>query len=100
MRYHDCTLGNGPKHASGQLVYKVTEGVVVLFLALCILNRKLKLALNLPHKEVIDHHIVGWVIQFVPDPHYFKFALHILAVIQNVYRFQKSDKSALTALVL
>ena len=59
LRYHDGTLGNGPEHPPGQLIYKVAECVVALLLSLWILNRQLKLALHLPHEEVVYHYVIG-----------------------------------------
>ena len=78
----------------------MAEGVVVLLLSLGILNRQLQLALHLPHEEVVDHYVVGGIIEFVLDPYQLKLALHGLASIQNVHSFKKADEGALTALVL
>ena len=61
------------------------------------MERKLKLTLNLSHEEVVDHYIVGWVIEFVPDFDYFEFGLHIVPTIEQVHSSEDVDEATLAA---
>ena len=97
---HDRTLCYWPKPSPCQLVHKVTEEVVVLFLALHLLDRQLKLALHLPHEEIVNHDVVCRLVQFVLYPHQLELSLHVLTVVQSVHCFEQTYEGAFTALVL
>jgi len=54
----------------------MTEGIVMFLFSFGILNRQLKLTLDLTHKEVVNNDVVGGFIKFVPDLYNFEFVLH------------------------
>ena len=99
---NDGTLSNRPKTPSSQLINKVAESVVALLLSLGFLNWKLQLTLNFPHKKIVYHDVVGWIIKFILDPDELELSLHALTIliIQNMHSFQKINKSSFTALIL
>ena len=78
----------------------MTEGIVIFFLALGLLNRKLQLALNFPHEEIVNDDIVGRCVHLIPDLDDFELLLHGLAGVQQVHRFENTDKGVLVALEL
>ena len=100
LRYHNSAFSNRPKAPSCEFVDKVTEGVVVFLFLVHVLNRKLQLALNFPHEEIVYHDVVGRFIQLVLDSHQLELPDHIFAFIKNVHSSQQADESALAALVL
>ena len=98
MRYHDSAFGNGSKLPSGELIDKVTKSIVIFFLALHILNRKLKLTFYFSHKNIVDHDVVGRVIQFVLDPDNPETVVHERTTIHEVHSLQNTDEGVLVAL--
>ena len=78
----------------------MTEGVVVLFPALGLVDGELQLALDPPHEEVVDHDVVGGVVEFVLDPDQLELALHGLAVVEQVHGPEDVDEGVLGALEL
>ena len=67
MGDHDGTLSNGTEFTSDELVCKMTEGVIVFKCLTWVLYGQLQLALYFPHKEVVYHNVIGWIIQLVLD---------------------------------
>ena len=98
LGYHDGTLRNGAKLASGQLVNKVTESEVALLLSPRLLGGQLELALHLPHEHVVDDDVAGRSVQLVLDPYQSELVPHALLAVQEVHHPQKGDETGLTAL--
>jgi len=47
----------------------MAENVIVLLLAFGLLDGQLQLALDLTHKQVVDHYVVGRFLEFILDAH-------------------------------
>ena len=97
---HDGALGDGAELAPGEFVDEVAEGVVVLLPALGLVDGELKFALDPAHEEVVDHDVVGGVVELVLDPDQLKLALHGLAVVEQVHGPEDVDEGVLGALEL
>ena len=78
----------------------MAEGIIIFFLSFGLLNRKLQLALNFPHEEIVDNNVVGRSVHLIADLDDFEFLLHGLAGIQQVHCFENTDKGVLVALKL
>ena len=78
----------------------MTESVVVLLLALSFLNRKLQLALHLTHEEVVDHDVIGRIIQFVLDSDQFELVYHQITIVKQIHCFKNADEVTFRTLVL
>jgi hypothetical protein len=76
----------------------MTEGIVILSFSLRLLYRKLQLTLNLSHKEIVNHNVIGRLIKFVLDPNESELTLHFFTTIQQIHSFQQTDERALIAL--
>lgn len=100
LRDHDSTLCEGPKLPSCQLIHKVAEDIIVLFLALRLLNGQLQLALDFPHEEVVDDNVVGRGIKLIFYSYKFELAFHAVAAVEHVHRPQQTDKLCFSALEL
>ena len=87
MGNHNSTFRNGAKVPSRKLVNKMAEGIIIFFLALGLLNRKLQLALNFPHEEVVDDNVVGRSVHLITDLDDFELLLHGLFGVQQVHCF-------------
>ena len=62
------------------------------------MNWKLQLTLHSPHKKVVNHNIIRWLVKFVSDPSQFKLSSHDLVVVKKIQSFKNVDESALSAL--
>lgn len=98
LTHHNGTLSYGSKFPPSELVDKVTEGIVVFLFSFGLLNGQLQLTLDFSHEEIVDHDVVGRVIQLVFDPDQLELPLHRLTLIEKVERFKQSDETALGAL--
>ena len=78
----------------------MAEGIVVLLPALGFVDGELQFALDPPHEEVVDHDVVGGVVEFVLDPDQFELSLHGLAVVEQVHGPEDVDEGVLRALEL
>ena len=76
----------------------MAEGVIAFLLSFGLLNGELEFALNFPHEEVVDHNVVGRIVQFVLDSDQSEFALHALILIEKIDRLQQADEPTLGAL--
>ena len=76
----------------------MTEYIVVFLFSFSLLNWKLQLALNFPHKQIVNDNIVGWIVQFIFNSDEFELAPHSLTAIKHVHRSKYANKTALATL--
>ena len=76
----------------------MTESIIIFLLALRLLNGQLQLALNFPVEKIVDHDIVGRVIQFIFDPDDSEPIAHERSAIKKVHSFQHTQEGILAAL--
>ena len=76
----------------------MTESIIIFLLALRLLNGQLQLALNFPVEKIVDHDIVGRVIQFIFDPDDSEAIAHERSAVKKVHRFQHTQEGVLAAL--
>ena len=98
LRNHDGAFSNWPEFSPGQLIDKMAECIIAFLLSFRLLNGELEFALNFPHEEVVDHNVVGRIVQFVLDSDQSEFALHALILIEKIDRLQQADEPTLGAL--
>jgi hypothetical protein len=65
----------------------MAEHIVALLFTLTFLNGKLHFALNLSHEKVVDHDVVGGVIELILDPYQLKDPIHLMTTIQHIHSF-------------
>jgi hypothetical protein len=97
---HDGALSNRPEIAPRQFIDKMAESIVVFFLALDLLDGQLQLALHFPHKEIVNHDVIGRLIQLVLDPHQLELTMHRVAAVKQIHSFEHVDEDRLGALQL
>ena len=73
------------------------EGLVIFLPSFDFMDRKLKLALDLPHKKIVDHDIICGFIEFIFNSDYFELIPHLLAIIKEIHSFQDTDKGIFPA---
>ena len=76
----------------------MTHCVEVFFFSAGLLDSDLKFALYLSQKEVVDHDVVGGLIQFVFDSDQLKLAPHCFTAVQHVKGFEETGEAAFRAL--
>ena len=73
------------------------EGLVIFLPSFGLMDGKLKLALNLTHKEIVDHDIIGRFIKFIFNSDYFELVPHLFTIIKEIHSFQDTDECILPA---
>ena len=59
LRNNGCALGQGTIFSSGELVQKMTKGIIMLFFSRYLLNRKLEFTLHTTHKQVVNYNVAS-----------------------------------------
>ena len=76
----------------------MTKDIVIFLFSFGFLDGELQLALNFPHKQVVDDNIVSWIVKFIFYSYQSKLTSHSLTTIKHIHCSKNAYKAALATL--